>query len=109
VARLGQAAEFLHRLLKGILTAQRMQLRHEQRRSHQAVPQGCGHPVDLVPVLHDELRSDRPAEHGVEGSAIGAPPGPVDHLVGQIPKPGGKPQAQSFAEPEDQVRVPVRV
>ena len=60
-------------------------------------------------MLHDEVVSDRPAKHRVEGSAIGALPGPVDHLVGQIAKPRGKPQAESFAESEDEVRVPVRI
>ena len=109
MAGLRQAAELLHRLLKRILPAQRLQLRHQQRRSHQAILQRRGHPVDLVPVLHDEVVSDRPAKHRVEGSAIGALPGPVDHLVGQIAKPRGKPQAESFAESEDEVRVPVRI
>ena len=43
VARLRQGAELLHRLLKRILPAQRLQVRHEQRRSHP------GHPSETRP------------------------------------------------------------
>jgi hypothetical protein len=81
VASLGETAEFLDRLLEWVLPTQGLQLGNDKRWSHEPVMHRCGHPVDVVPVLGDDLVADAAAEHWGQGSVAGAPLGPVDDLV----------------------------
>jgi hypothetical protein len=48
---------------------------------------GRGHPVDVVPVLGDDLVPDAAAKHRGESGVVDALLGAVDHLVREIAEP----------------------
>jgi hypothetical protein len=60
-------------------------------------------------VLDDDVVPDRAPQHAAERSVVGPSPGPVQGLVGKVPKPRGEAEAEQFEQPEEQVGVAVGV
>ncbi len=81
---LGDAPDFLERLLKRILSLHRLEARDQQGRAKQSIFEGGGNPIEVIPMLNDQPVTNILLEGGGEHPIVGASSCSIERLVREI-------------------------